>query len=317
MARTIYAVLWSAGKGKTMKNSKNILERLSMVACCIMVFSAWNACTLVLYENSVSVDSVWNSDSSWYDLNGILQQRNSRDCHISFLSQDTGCISQCTVSVSLDSGKTWAPNPNPLCILVNCVDSTVHQGQKANVVVRVLGQDRPNVVFKVETNICKTTPLKDLIITNQISGWVIDSTSADTAMNITDANSSLFWDGGNGYYCGQCNGTGPFRGGFVTYFRNPAKGYNLTCFVLNYGTPLKAKTEYDTWVNMTTGNTLEAISPFASTTAVGLDESGGLIAYANLSNIYMQLQFTNYASSSLAISDASVFLNYYNSVMSQ
>ncbi len=124
-------------------------------ACYTIVLSAWNASAQVIHVNMVSVDSVWNSDSSWYDVNGILQQRYSRDCHISFLPQDTGSIAQCTVSVSLDSGKTWAPNPNPLQILVNCVDSSIHQGQKGYVTVRVLGQDRPNVVFRIATKICK------------------------------------------------------------------------------------------------------------------------------------------------------------------
>jgi|GEM_PF-2131074 len=138
-----------------MKTIKNILEHVSVIVSCTLLLSMWDASAQVMHSNSVSVDSVWNSDSSWYDVNGILQQRTSRDCRISFLPQDTGSIAQCTVSVSLDSGRTWAPNPNPLLILVSCVDSFIHQGQKGHVTARVLGQDRPNVVFRIATMICK------------------------------------------------------------------------------------------------------------------------------------------------------------------
>ena len=108
--------------------------------------------------DSVTVDSVWNTDSSWYDNNGLLQQRNSRDCRIRFLPRDSGIITQCSVSVSLDSGKTWNPSPNPLRIIVDCVNSVIHYGQKGVVIVRVFGQDRSNVVFRIKIIACPITP---------------------------------------------------------------------------------------------------------------------------------------------------------------
>jgi hypothetical protein len=108
--------------------------------------------------DSVTVDSVWNSDSSWYDNNGLLQQRNSRDCRISFLPRDSGTVAQCSVSVSLDSGKTWNPTPNPLRIIVDCINSVIHHGQKGVVIVRVFGQDRANVVFRIKIRLCPITP---------------------------------------------------------------------------------------------------------------------------------------------------------------
>ena len=38
----------------------------------------------LLQVDSVCVDSVWNSDSSWYDNQGNPQQRYSRDLNLSF-----------------------------------------------------------------------------------------------------------------------------------------------------------------------------------------------------------------------------------------
>jgi hypothetical protein len=105
--------------------------------------------------DSVTVDSVWNSDLSWYDGNGVLQQRLSRDCIISFIPQDSG-YAACSLKVSLDSGKTWNPDPNPLSILSSDLVPPIQCGKKARVIVRIFGSDRSNVVFKITANICYT-----------------------------------------------------------------------------------------------------------------------------------------------------------------
>jgi hypothetical protein len=103
--------------------------------------------------DSVTVDSVWNSDSSWYDGNGVLQQRFARDCVISFIPRDSGFAS-CTLKVSLDSGKTWSADPNPLTILDSSLSKPISCGQKKHIKARLFGGDRQNVVFKIDANIC-------------------------------------------------------------------------------------------------------------------------------------------------------------------
>jgi hypothetical protein len=104
--------------------------------------------------DSVCVDSVWNSDSSWYDSTGVLHQRTARDCRISFIPLGL-TIASCSLVVSLDSGKTWGATPNPLQILNNnSLGKPIPCGTKAYVTARVLGIDRPNVVFKVLARIC-------------------------------------------------------------------------------------------------------------------------------------------------------------------
>ena len=101
-----------------------------------------------LRVDSVNVDTVLNSDSSWYDGQGILQQRYSRDLFLSFKPMGGG-TAQCFVAMSIDSAKTWAPSPNPLSVLDNGIAAPVQCGTKGRVKLRVLGQDRPGISFKV------------------------------------------------------------------------------------------------------------------------------------------------------------------------
>jgi formylglycine-generating enzyme required for sulfatase activity len=102
----------------------------------------------ILRVDSVKVDSVWNSDSSWNDTNNVLQQRQSRDCRVSFVPQGEG-MARMFIALSIDSGKTWAPSPNPLIVPGNVLSSTFITGQKATITVRVLGGDRLGVAFKM------------------------------------------------------------------------------------------------------------------------------------------------------------------------
>ena len=82
-----------------------------------------------LRVDSVTVDSVWSSDSSWYDGNNVLQQRFSRNCRISFIPQDTGMVS-CSLAISVDSGRTWGVDPNPLQVIDNGISLPVQGGKK-------------------------------------------------------------------------------------------------------------------------------------------------------------------------------------------
>jgi hypothetical protein len=114
----------------------------------------------ILRVDSVSVDNVWNSDSSWY-AGGVLQKRTSRDCNVSFVLKGEG-TAQIFFSVSIDSGKTWVFNPESLTV----VDRWYHNnplgvGYKRTITVRVLGGNRSAFAFKVTAR--QSAP--------KISGW--------------------------------------------------------------------------------------------------------------------------------------------------
>ncbi len=131
------------------------------VFCCITASFGWSV-------DSVSVDSVWNSDSSWYDTDGLLQQRTARDCIISFIPQGTGDVS-CSLAVSLDGGTTWGAIPDPLRIIDNSQEVTFPCGKKACIKARVFGADRQNVVFKVIARNCVPVFFEDF--ENGLNKW--------------------------------------------------------------------------------------------------------------------------------------------------
>jgi hypothetical protein len=105
---------------------------------------ALSAPAQILRVDSVSVDSVWNSDSSWND--GSSHQRVSRDCLVHFIPQGEG-MARMFIAMSIDSGKTWAPKPDSLSVRYDAIGSPVATGRKTAITVRVLGGDRQGVAF--------------------------------------------------------------------------------------------------------------------------------------------------------------------------
>jgi hypothetical protein len=105
----------------------------------------------VLRVDSVTVDSVWNSDSSWYDDNGIPVNRTARDLILSFVvvadTHDIVLVDSIKISMSLDSGQTWAPSPSPLRTIQ--LPSSYDLNRKLQTHLRVFGIDSNNVVFQV------------------------------------------------------------------------------------------------------------------------------------------------------------------------
>jgi uncharacterized protein (TIGR02145 family) len=129
-----------------MKSIQAAIWFVFSITCYVPFLFVGKAAAQILQVTSVTVDTVWNSDSSWYDFNGIPQQRTSRDCRVSFIPQGEGMV-RMMIAMSVDSGKTWSTN------LLNAPDNTLSPafmtGQKATITVRVLGGDRPGTVFKM------------------------------------------------------------------------------------------------------------------------------------------------------------------------
>jgi len=130
-----------------------------------------------LQVDSVSVDSVWNSDSLVYSIQGMDTIRDTilqRDLYLSFIPMGEG-MAECFVAMSVDSGMTWAEPADSLTaqdsgavadtmglgvpdtlgiadslsVLDSGIATLVQCGVKCRVKLRVLGQDRPNVAFKI------------------------------------------------------------------------------------------------------------------------------------------------------------------------
>ena len=137
-----------------MKTNMNNLKKIfavAMVLCCWSGAMAASAADSVLHVDSVTVDSVWVTDSSWYNGQGILQTRTSRDLTLSFVAMGTG-MANVRFMVSSDSGKTWGITPNPLINLDSAKFDTARAavmiGQKQHARLRMLGGDLNGVVVK-------------------------------------------------------------------------------------------------------------------------------------------------------------------------
>jgi hypothetical protein len=125
----------------------------------IIVFGLISVHAQLLKVDSVQVDSVWNSDSAWYDGVGTLQNRTSRDCFLSFICTSQGTVS-CSLSVSLDSGRTWDQSPNPLRIIDSSYGDPTFPvllpqqskpfkpGSRKTFKVRMLTEDKDGVAFR-------------------------------------------------------------------------------------------------------------------------------------------------------------------------
>jgi hypothetical protein len=151
------------------------------------------ASTQTLQVDSVSVDTVRFSDSTWKD--GVsVHTRKSRDCSLSFILRGEGSA-KLFVSMSLDSGKTWIFNPESLFVLNESpYPYGVGSNYKRTLKVRALGGDRSGVAFRVTA---RQSPPK-------ISGWakglvavVSPGRSANTTVHLS--SSITFGSGIDGY----------------------------------------------------------------------------------------------------------------------
>lgn len=128
---------------KKIRNSNNLCA-IAMGLMAVLLFVG-NSSAQILRVDSVAVDSVWNSDSSWLDSGNRPVTRISRDCWIDFIVRGEG-YAKMSVTVSYDSGKTWE---NSAAVLYDMLSRPYLAEIKSFVKVRVLGGDRPGVMFKM------------------------------------------------------------------------------------------------------------------------------------------------------------------------
>jgi formylglycine-generating enzyme required for sulfatase activity len=107
---------------------------LFLAFCCLSI----SAGAEMLHVDSVTVDSVWNSDS--FSL-------PNRDCIISFMPMGGG-MARCSLFVSLDSGKSWYAKDSFSVLDTGLVHLTAC-GTKGRVTVRIPGGDRTGIVIKM------------------------------------------------------------------------------------------------------------------------------------------------------------------------
>ena len=102
-----------------------------------------------LQVDSVTIDSIWNSDSGYFNPYPDWQIDRRRDLVLSYYPVGTG-KANVSFAVSLDGGTTWVTKPNFLENLdaISYDTGTVQTGAKSRAHLRLWCGDTPNVVIK-------------------------------------------------------------------------------------------------------------------------------------------------------------------------
>ena len=158
------------------------------------------------------------------------------------------------------------------------------------------------------TSPTKNTPLNDLVISNQINGWVADSAVG----YFVDSTIANFVDGGSSTYCGTCSKS-TLKEGFQLLMSKSQSVDKLKMLIIDYGTSVNAKAEFDKKVQASSWTTENALSPFAITDVFFTNNSDGVHANGHFNNFFIELVFSAYGSSSESEPDASTFINYFHS----
>ena|GEM_PF-4942656 len=167
-----------------------------------------------LQVDSIVIDSVWNSDSTWYDANGIFQSQQNREVILGFKPIGPDSVFA-TFKISTDSAKTWFHIGDTNHIACN---------QTFHTKFRVVGGDRPNTAFQVILwdydslfEFLQPTPQSNLIVGQTVTiKWKYSHTasnmfsiflstdSGQTFTEFSDAIDSLLWKPTMGQLSKKC-----------------------------------------------------------------------------------------------------------------
>ncbi len=157
--------------------------------------------------------------------------------------------------------------------------------------------------------------LSSLVVTNQISGW------APTGNPVYFVDTSIYnlVDGGSSTYCGTCTND-TLKEGFLSYMSKVPQGTDteqLKMFVVQYTTSAAVAKIFS---GDSLGSSFEAesaLAPYSISQVLYTNNGSTIHAYGHFNNFLVELFFTQYPSGTVAVSDASAFMNYFHSKIGQ
>jgi hypothetical protein len=156
--------------------------------------------------------------------------------------------------------------------------------------------------------------LSSLVITNQISGWKSDSLSY-----FVDSSIYNFVDGGSSTYCGTCS-LSTLKAGFLSFLYKvpaPADTERLKMFVIQYATSADVQAIFSGDSIGSSFMPESALAPYSISEVLYTNNGSEIHAYGHFNNFFVELKLTGYATSGLALPDASTFMNYFHSKIVQ
>jgi hypothetical protein len=242
--------------------------------------------------DSVTVDSVWNTDTS-IDGNPYVH----RDLILSFIPIADDTVS-CVVDISGDSGKTWGANRS-FCEGIDSIALfRAAPNTKKSIHLRVFVGDTSNIIFRV-TGRSDTTKLSQFRLKTSVDGWLENDSSYYYYKNWRELAQKI-----DGYYMPYI-----FNGMADGITDKIIKQDTLSCtqFIMDFGTITRAGNVY---AEKKPQNFSVALD-FPDSLAIGKRALGGLMVYAHFRHSYFEMNFAGYPIQDSAVAHANTLLKYY------
>jgi hypothetical protein len=259
--------------------------------------------------DSVTVDSVWNSDTSLYS-----QPVSRRNVKISYYLAASDSAT-CFVDASLDSGKTWMCDRDKIESIGGTVAFRSAPNKKSSLIMCILTGDTTGVAFKVTAR-KDTAHIGPCKLSNQIAGW-----GQDTALYAyfnDDVSLQGIIDGGYQVYT--------IRGmvdGFRQKMATPDSLHYCSIMAFDFGLQSRGTGAFNDvasrWNKKTT------LSTYDSAVAVAKPVLGGYSVAAHFRHFYFEIGITGFgvngtdslAQRNAAKAEALKFLNFYEQKANQ
>jgi hypothetical protein len=247
--------------------------------------------------DSVTVDSVWNSDTSLWG-----QPTPRRDVRLSFIPIADDSVTG-VADMSLDGGKTWSSNRDLFDGVGSITSFRAAPRVKNSVAIRVFQGDTTNVAFRITARNDNVT-LHQFRRAQPIANWLEkDSTykyfrSAYELMLIMDGHYAVYFENGtvDGFFVSLVNDT-----------------LHADQYVMDCGIGQRARNTYDSVKTQIQLSRLLPVQGYPDTVAVAYRSLAGYSAYAHFRHFYFELFISGYqpADSSGIPVYARSFLDFY------
>lgn len=251
--------------------------------------------------DSLTVDSVMNSDTSVYS-----QNEERRSFKISFLPVSTDSV-DCFVDFwakdSVDATYKWMYSRDILAGSMGESFYRVAPDQKSTRTMIMVSGDRDSVRFRVTCR-TDTMSLGRLRLGTGIGGWT-DSTATYVHFATAQELQSII-DGGYESY---------FANGIIEGFQHTAgdtAGHSAQITGCDFGTSVRAAAGYAAIANWT--NNTVPVSTYGDSVAISYKVLGGMTTACHFNHFFAKFTLTGYPSSDSALvqADTKKFVDFYN-----
>jgi hypothetical protein len=274
----------------------------------VMMTASWLTSAQTFRVDSVTVDSVWNSDTVIYE-----SPRSRRDVKVSFVPIASDSVT-CFVDYSIDSGKTWNCDRDQIMSIDNKVSFRFAPGKKGSLIMRMQTGDLTNIVFRVIAR-KDTASIQRCWISNGIPGLAEDTSQPNHHFYYFD-NTSLA-NSIDGYYMSYS------RYGFVDGIQQKLFStdslYSFSTMIYDFGLMSRASSMYNS--KKAEWNRKSILAGYDTTIAIAKPNLGGYSAAAHFNHFYAEINVSGFnlgtPDSTAAKAQVVRFLDYYSMQMTQ